>query len=191
MAAVADWKLLSAALVPIIVGLLLHNALSEKLEALWILSILLVINGIMLYIPQYMDIGNRDARHLSRVDGLTMGALAAIGVLPGISRITANLLLGKIRRGNRAYILDAALLLSIFWLVGLIVLDIVSAFGVAIAQIQMAHTIGYLLAAVAAFGGAFGSVALARYLAVRIGFSSFTYYCWGLGFVCFILYLMI
>ncbi len=190
-AAVADWKLMMTALTPIVIGLVLQEIMAFSLESLWVVAVFLILNGIILYIPQYMDSGNRDARNLSRVDGLLMGVLSITGILPGVSRIAAVSIFGQLRKGNRAYILDMALLLSIFWIAGLLLLDLVAIFGSAAASLGMLEALGYLLAAAAAFGGAYSAIILVRYLAVRIGFSGFTYYSWGLGFACFILYLMI
>lgn len=190
-AAVADWKMMTTALIPIVIGLMLHNIVVLSLESLWGVAIFLILNGIILYVPQYVASGNRDARSLSRVDGLLMGASSITGILPGVSRIAAVSLFGQLRKGNRAYILDMALLLSIFWIAGLLLLDVVAIFGSAAASLGMLYTLGCLIAAAAAFGGAYSAIILVRYLAVRIGFSGFTYYSWGLGFACFILYLMI
>lgn len=191
LVAVADSKLLVTALIPITIGLLVKQIVCSRLDTLLILAVFLVFNGVILYIPQFIDVGNRDARHLSRADGLLMGIISAIDVLPGVSRIAASVLFGQARKGNRAYILDMVLLLSIVWLAGLTVLDVTAIFGSVSAPMEMVHVIGYLLATAAAFGGAYGAVVLVRYLAVRIGFSGLTYYSWGIGFVCFILYLMI
>ena len=189
--AVADWKLLTTAVIPILIGLVLNYLISARFETLWIVAVFLMINGILLYIPQYMDYGNRDARSLSRADGLLMGLMNATGILPGISRIAAVTFFGRLRKGNRAYLIDMALMLSAFWLVGLLAFDVIAIFGAAVGTLGILEAIGYLIAALAAFAGAYGAVVLVRYLAVRIGFSGFTYYSWGLGLTCFILYLMI
>ena len=49
---------------------------------------------------------------------------------------------------------------------------------------------GYLLAGVAAFGGAYVGIKLMLYLMVQIGISSFAYYSWGAALFTLILYLM-
>ena len=120
---------------------------------------------------------------------LMLGLCGIAAFIPGLSRMTATLLIGQRRGVERGYLTDMALLLAIPFTVGLIVLDVIGLF--AGFSLSLMGIIGMILCAGAAFGGAYGAVSLMQYLAVRIGFHGFAFYSLGTGFVCFILYLMI
>ena len=64
----------------------------------------------------------------------------------------------------------------------------IAAFG---AAGSFGQIVPYILAGIAAFLGAYLSVILMRFLAVKIGFSGFSYYCWGAALFVFVLYLTI
>ena len=58
----------------------------EWVDSLAMLTIFLVINGILLFVPQYIPSGNKDGRNLSLLDGLLMGLAGAFCVhqsMPG------------------------------------------------------------------------------------------------------------
>lgn len=189
LSAVADVRMIMTAAIPIIVGILFGTRLSDEFGKLWIMSILLIMNGVLLYALQFTPAGQKDSRSMSPLDGVLYGICKALSVLPGISGIVCVMLAGRSRGGERGYMLDFAMLLMIPWLIGCIALDLIGI--VAVSSFSLLILIGAVLSAAAAFAGAYGAIALMRYLAVRIDFHGFAYYSWGAGLVCLILYLMI
>lgn len=190
MAAVSDYRLLLTGCVPMIAALIFGGAVTAYLERLWIIALLLVLNGMMLYILQFRPEGTRGSLSMSPFDGLLLGLCSFAAFVPGLSRISCFMMLGQRRGIDRSYLTDLALLMSIPWVLGLIVLDLVGLFSGGLV-LSLITVISALLCSAAAFGGAYGAAALMQYLAVRIGFHSFAFYSCGIGFVCFILYLMI
>lgn len=187
---VLDIRLLKTALLPLLFGFIFYLPAQHLVDDLWLLAMILTINGIILFVPQLFPSGNKDSRSISAVDALLMGLGHALGVIPGISRIGGALSLGKIRGLDRQYAVDMCLLLSIPALIALIGFDVYNIVSLG-AAISLSQIVPYILTGVAAFLGAYLCVILMRFLAVKIGFSGFSYYCWGTALFVFILYLTI
>ena len=189
MAAVSDGKMMMSASLPMVLGLIAATQLSFLGQKLWLMAALLIINGILLYVPQHLQLGTKRSLSMGPADSLIFGLCNALSCLPGISGISCVLLAGCRRGTENSYILDMAMLMMVPWLLGSMVFDLLAMIGAT--QFSLLILIGAVLCAAAAFGAAYAAVGLLRYLAVRIGFHCFAYYSWGAGFVCLILYLMI
>lgn len=185
-----DIRILKTAGIGLLVCFLAYPLVRDLHERLWVLAILLGINGILLYIPQYLPGANKDSLSLSALDALLIGFGAGTGVLPGISRIGASVSVGLIRGTDRRYILDTALLLSV---PGLIVLSVIDCTALILGAggITFLSVLYSVLAGAAALGGASLAIFIMRFLAFKAGFSGFAYYSWGTALFAFILYLTI
>ncbi len=188
--ALKDLRLLRTAVFPLLIGLLLRLWTQAWGEKLWLMAIFLGINGVLLYLQPYIPSGNKDSQTVSGLDGLCLGLGSVLGVVPGISRITGMTTAGQLRGGGRSYILDMGLLLSIPALTVLCLFDIVGLFAAG-AALSGLLILSCLLAAAAAFVGAYFGIVFIRFLAVKVGFSGFAFYSWGMALFAFILYLMI
>ena len=190
MVAVLDAKVILTALIPLLIGVGLSSLAFRKLGTLPAISLLLLIGGVVLYIPQYLPGANKDSRSLSRKDALMLGISGAVGVIPGISRIGTMISVGLMKGCDRGYILDIALLASLPVLLGLMIVDCV-AIAMAPAAIGLMMLLYCLLAAAAAFGGAWLAMGIMRFLSVKSNFYGVAYYNWGLALFSFLVYLMI
>lgn len=190
MVAVLDARVILTALIPLLIGVGLSSLAFRKLGTLPAISLLLLIGGVVLYIPQYLPGANKDSRSLSRKDALMLGISGAVGVIPGISRIGTMISVGLMKGCDRGYILDIALLASLPVLLGLMIVDCV-AIAMAPAAIGLMMLLYCLLAAAAAFGGAWLAMVIMRFLSVKSNFYGFAYYNWGLALFSFLVYLMI
>jgi len=187
--AVADSRILGMVWIPFAIAMILSSWISSRFTSLISMALALLLNGVLLYSMQFVPDGNRSSRDMSPADGLLFGLCGLAAFVPGLSRITATLFIGQRRGTERGYLTDMALLLAIPFTVCLLVLDVIGLFGGL--HLSLAGILGALLCGGAAFGGAYGAVALMQFVAVRIGFHFFAYYSLGAGFLCFILYLMI
>jgi len=190
LVAIADGRTILSATVPMFLGLMFLTWVQRHVSGLLVLAILLVCNGVALYVPQFLPGGNKDSRSMSRLDGLLLGAVSALSIFPGISRINAVLCTGRLRGADTTYLADMAVLLGIPWLLGLLILDIVAVVTAPVALSLMVW-VSLILCALTAFGAGYAAISLLRFLSVKIGFTGFALYSWGLGLACFILYLMI
>lgn len=185
-----DFKLWRTMLLPVILGYLIYNRVAVLEKKLLIVSILLFLNGVILYIPQFLPGCNKDSRNLSRVDGLLMGLGGAASVLPGISGIGTAVSIGSVRGVERSYALNLAVLMAMVMTAFLAVYDVMGIVSSGIGGISFGIIVKYILSSVAAFCGAFLGIRIMRVLAAEVGFVFFSYYCWGVALFAFILNLM-
>jgi len=108
--------------------------------------------------------------------------------VPGISRVGAVTSAGIAQGADREQALRWSLLLSIPALVVLLAMDVYSIMTVGLGAVAILQTV---LAAVAAFGGAYVGIRMMRFMAVRAGFSGFAYYCWGAALFTLLMYLTV
>lgn len=185
----ATLRVLMVAIFPALLGLVALRFFAPVTQYLWLLAIILVINGIALYIPQHFPSGNKDSLNLTTADSLLIGLAGAAGVVPGVSRIGMMSSVAGMRGADRRYSLDICLLICVPILLVLTVIDgFVMLIGGGLTGLVLLR---YLCSAMMAFAGAYLSIITMRFLAFKSGFSGFAYYCWGLALTTFILYLVI
>ena len=158
-------------------------------ERLWLLAILLGVNGILLYVPQFLPSANKRAESMSGLDGMLIGLSGGLGVVPGFSRVGLAASTALVQGVDRQYAADIALLISIPALLIFGVLDVIAGIGAA-AAISGSMIFGCITAGAASAVAAYFSIFLVRFLAVKAGFSGFSYYCWGLALFSLIIYLI-
>ena len=183
-------RLLKTAGIPAVASCVLAAFLQAYLNRLWLLVILIILNGIVIALPQYMTRANKETRSLSPLDAFFVGLSGIIGMLPGFSRFGVLYSVGAMRGMGRQYGLDFTYMLAIVWLAALCVVDI----GIMIFSAGVAFTgatfFQGVLACAAAFGAGFGGIQLMRFLVVKNDLGDFAYYNWGLAMFTFIFYLI-
>ncbi len=185
-----DIRIWRIAGIPLILSFVAYPFVHDLYERLWILAILLGINGIFLYAPQFLPSANKDSQSLSPWDAVLIGLGAASGVIPGVSRLGASTSVSLMRGSQRQYALELGLLLSIPALIVLMVFDLVGLVST-LGAVTFIAFIKSLMAGAAAFGSAYFGIFMMRFLSVRAGFAGFAYYSWGLALFSFILYLAV
>ncbi len=188
--AVLDGRVLKIAAVSmLLLSLFLWNG-AKWVDSLWLIAIILVFNGLLLFLPRITARGNKDSRHLSSLDAVALGIGGGLGMIPGISRVGGTLTAGHIAGADRDLVLDMALILSIPMLICFMAVDL---FTVITGHATLGFLMGlaYLTMTAIAFGTCYASILIMRYLSSRYGFTSFSYYSWGMALFFFIFYLMI
>ena len=185
-----DFRLWRTMILPVILVYFFYGKISVLNNKLILMAMLLFVNGIILYIPQFLPGSNKDSRSLSRVEGLLMGLGGAASVLPGISGIGTTLSVGSVCGVDRSYGLNMALLMHMVVTVALIVFDVMALISVGLEVFSFGMLLSSLLAVIAAFLGTTIGIRIMRSLALEKGFSSFAYYCWGVALFTFILNLI-
>ena len=186
-----DMRLIKNAAVPMLIGMLIISYVFKQKNNLLLISLFLLINGILLFVPERMMQGNKDVRGMSAIDSLLIGISGALSSLPGISRIGSTTSTAIARGADRQCALNWALLLSIPALVILMGLDIISIFSTAGSLDVWGSLLTYLLSAVGAYFGGYASIMLMKFLTVRAGYYGFAYYSWGAALFAFLLYLTV
>ncbi len=188
--AVLDGRVILTVLVPSAIGLLLTRFVASRTSILPLVSLFVLLSGLMIYVPHFLQGANRDSRHLSRLEAVCFGIFAGLSAFPGLSRTGLLMSAGDFRGCGRRYMLDIACLLMIPLLLLMVLMDLF-ALASASAAIGFVYALQCFLAAVASFGGTCLAIASMRFLAVNRGYTAFSYYNWGLAVFGFILYLMI
>ena len=185
-----DWSMLKTMLLPAIAGLLLYRYTRplEKKSAL--LAVFLLLNGLILYIPQFFPSSNRDSRNLTRVEVALMGLGGTAAVLPGVSAIGASMSIGSICGVERSYGLTMAMLMDMGLMLGFAVYDVLGLFSGGLDGLTFVMVVQCLLGAGAAFGGTLLGVKVLRFLAQDHGYGLFGLYSFGLALFTFVLNLM-
>lgn len=189
--AVLDGRVVWAALLPAALGILLSVFVRKAGQSLPITVLLLALSGLLIYLPHYIPSGNRDSRHLSRMEAIVFGICAGLSAFPGISRMGGVLSVGGLGGCSRSYMLDIVYLLLIPLFAIMAAMDLLALVLTGFAAVTAIVLFQCLVAGIAAFCGASLAIAVMRFLSVNTGYTAFAYYNWGLAIFGFILYLMI
>lgn len=186
-----DWSLVKTMLIPTILGIVLYRYVRNlEVNLLWI-ALFLFINGVILYVPQFLPGSNRDSRTLSRVEGLLMGLGSTVSILPGISTVGAMVSIGSVCGVERVYGLNMALIIKMFMMLGLMVYDVLGIISSGMEALSFVLIVQYLLTALISFGGAMVGIRVMRRIAANYSYALFGVYCWGLALFIFILNLVV
>ena len=183
-------RLVRSAVPVMVIGLLLGLVFADLYKKRTVFSLMLLINGALVLIPTYMHQGNRDARSMTRMDGILVGIAAALSAIPGVSRNGAIMFATLIRGADKENGVDWALMLAVPAMFALGLVDLISIFTVGVGSITLLVIVSYLVSAACAFAGAYLAVAIVRALILRTDYSVFAYYDFGLALFSFVLYLI-
>lgn len=185
-----DLSMLNTMLVPAVLGLLLYRHTAKLQGNLILLALFLLINGLVLYIPQFLPGGNRDSRTLSRVQGLLMGLGGAVSIVPGISAMGVTTSIASVCGVERTYGLNMTLMMNLFLTIGFLFYDVLGIMNTGLGVLSITILLRYLMTAAIAFGSTSFGIRLMRQFAENQGYTVFGFYCFGLALFTFILNLM-
>ena len=186
-----DWSLIKTMLLPTILGLLLYQYARNMQTNLLTIAAFLFLNGVILYVPQFLPSSNKDSRTLSRLEGFAMGCGCAVSILPGISTVGAVVSIGSVCGVEWGYSLNMAFIIKMFLMAGLVVYDVLGLLSGGLETLSFGIVLRYLVTALVSFGASMGGIRILRRLASDHGFGLFGVYCWGLALFIFILNLVV
>ena len=182
-----DSRYIRSAILPMLITMIFGFYYSSDLS-LPTISFILLIGGIILYLPERLLQGNKSARSMSSLDALLLGVSSGLGAISGLSRIGLGISLSMIRGADRKHALNWAYILSVSALVFTVFADLVR---MCVSPITFtAGFSGYLFFAISSFAGSYLSVFLFRNVIIHRGLHAFSYYAWGMSLMAFILYLL-
>lgn len=186
-----DWSLIKTMLVPTVIGLLLNSRVRGWSVNMFLIAGMLFLNGLILYIPQFLPTSNRDSRTLTRLEGVLMGLGAGASVLPGISTVGIMVSIASVCGIERLYGLNMTFIVKLFFLMGLMVYDLLAIITDGLGGLTVMLLVQYLFTGLLSFGASMFAIRLLRRLAPEHGFHTFGVYCWGLALFTFILNLVV
>ena len=185
-----DWRLIRGAIFPMLTIMLLLRYVLNLQDNLLLTLLLLAINGLILFLPERMVQGNKDARIMSAFDSILIGCSGAISVFDGISRIGCTYGVSVARGSSKKHALTWSFVLSVFALAFLSVFDLISIISAGVSNFW-GNLYTYVLSGITAYLGGYAGITVMRYIAVRPGNNGFAYYCWGASLFSFIMYLTV
>lgn len=186
-----DWSLIKTMLVPTVIGLLLNSRVRGWSVNMFLIAGMLFLNGLILYIPQFLPTSNRDSRTLTRLEGVLLGLGAGASVLPGISTVGIMVSIASVCGIERLYGLNMTFIVKLFFLIGLMVYDVLAIITDGLGGLTVMLLVQYLFTGLLSFGASMFAIRLLRRLAPEHGFHTFGVYCWGLALFTFILNLVV
>lgn len=152
--------------------------LSDKVELLsgysYVIGILLIINGVMLFVSDRLSRGDGTLADSKLRRGLFIGLFQLCGVLPGISRSGSTITGGLFCNLERSEALRFSFLMSIPAILGANVLELLSEGDRLFGDIGLGTCLAGM--ATAAVAGIF-AIKLLRFFAAKKSFTPFAVYC--------------
>lgn len=186
----ADHRLVKRATLPMLIALFIVYYIFSRFDGVLPVCIGLVLNGVILFLPDRMLSGNRDARMASTADSILLGISGALSAIPGLSRIGCTVSYASMRGYDRKSALQWALLLSTYALGAFVVIDLINLLaGVGISA--WGNIFNYVLAGIAAYSSGIVGTNFIRFLSARQNLTVFAFYSWGASLFAFILYLSV
>jgi undecaprenyl-diphosphatase len=188
---IMEVRLLRNAVIPMLLGFLIYGYLRGLGSDLHRISLFLLLNGVVMFLPVMFASGNKDARNMAGFDSLLLGLCSVLGLIPGFSRVGVMISMALIRGVDKENALNWSLLLTIPAMICYGAMDLFALFTGGLVSFGIPSLLGCVLAAAAAFLGTRLAIRTMRSLVRTAGFSGFSYYCWGAALFSFIMYLSI
>jgi len=188
---IMEFKLLRMMVVPVLLSLMAYRYTAQWNYRMNLVAVFLLLNGVILFLPSLVATGNKDARSMSAFEGLLIGLGASVSVLPGVSAMGAANAVSSVCGAERVFALSMSYLMQIALTVGLVALDVAAVFAAGAVSLTVGSFLIYVIAGLAAFGGAYIGIRSMRMIAVNIGFGIFAFYSFGAAVLSFVLFLMV
>jgi len=188
--ALMDFNMLKMTLIPIVAAFFLYSKVQPLAGKLLFLAAFLLLNGVILYIPQFLPGCNKDSGAMSRIDSLLFGLGGALGTLPGVSCVGSAVSIGSVRGMEMNHALNMALITSIPVNLGFALFDLIDLFSSGISGLSFSLLLGSVCGAAAAALGIVLGLSLLKKILERIGYGFFSFYSWGAALFIFVFYLM-
>ena len=185
-----DMRLIRTMIIPIVLSMFLYQKAQSLAGSKLVLATFMLLNGVILYIPQFFRGANRDSRTMSSLHGLMIGLGGSSGIVPGMSSVAGAYSVASLCGVDRGYSLNIVLLMDMIACAGLVVFDALGLMSVGLGGIAFGTVMLYILAGIVSFFGATLTIKLLRNIISEISFDIFAYYCWGVALFTFIMNLL-
>lgn len=185
-----DFRFLKTAAVPLLIGMVVLLYFGFNDISFISTAAVLIINGFILFLTERLLQGNKDARLMSGLDAIMVGAGSALSVIPGFSRIGICTSICIMRGADRKHALNWAYILSIPALLLQILSNLAYMIFGGNSLVLSTGVFGYFLVAIGAFVGAYISIIFMKHLITNRGIPVMAYLSWGAALFVFVLYLI-
>lgn len=188
---IMDIRLIRQATLPMIIGIVLLSYITGSNQSLPATVVLLLINGIILFLSERMAQGNKSSISMSAFDSVLIGIFGSLSAFSGISRIGCTFTTSIMRGAKRQHALNWSVLLGIPALGTLCALNAITLFS-QLSTVQLwGNFFSYLFSVLAAFCGGCVGIRMLRFFVTRVSLFGYAFYSWGAAIFSFLIYLTV
>lgn len=170
--------LLFVALIPLVLGAVLENAVEFLSGYTFAVGILWLINGLIFILSENAAVKQRDFSEIKPMDTFRVGFFQLFAILPGISRSGMTITGGVLHGFKREFAVKFSFILSIPAILGSTAITLLKDWN----EISFDSSLGIILAGVAAsFISGLLAIKLLQYISQKHNFKVFAYYCFAAG----------
>lgn len=112
-----------------LLGILFHKVADQIFGAVWIVGIMLVVTGLLLWVTRYLNPTGRPIGRVNAKDALVIGLTQGLAILPGISRSGSTISIALFMGVDREVAGRYSFLLSIPAILGALILGLDPSIG--------------------------------------------------------------
>lgn len=170
--------LLFMALIPLVIGALLENAVEFLSGYTFVVGIFWLINGIIFILTENRKIKVKDFSEIKPSGAFKVGFFQLFAILPGISRSGMTITGGVLEGFERKFAVKFSFILSIPAILGSTLVTLLKNHN----EISFGTSGGLILAGViSAFISGLLAIKLLEYITNKHNFKVFAYYCFAIG----------
>lgn len=167
------------------IGILFKDGIERLFESVETTAVMLLVTGILLFLSDRVKTPKRRKEEMNLADGIVLGLVQAMALVPGISRSGSTIAFGIFRGLERETAARFSFLLSIPAISGAALLKATELTQFPAGELP-ALGAGFLAAAITGFS----ALKLLFLMINRTGLGPFAYYCWLFGAVTLLLRFM-
>lgn len=172
------------ATLPLVLVLPIHNKVEMLGAYPWVIGIMLILTGFMLFISDRMPRGTKNEKNITVKDALVVGLCQAVATIPGLSRSGTTITAGMSRKMERPYAVKFSFLISLLSVSGAVLLKV---FDIIKDGADWAMFPTYLVGMVVAGVVGYACIKLLQKIVSKGKFGGFAYYCWIVGILAILL----
>ncbi|WP_409201107.1 undecaprenyl-diphosphatase UppP [Methanobrevibacter sp. DSM 116169] len=173
------WLIIIASIPTGIIGFLFKDIFEGMFQSVTIPAVFLIVTGVLLYLSQRINIGNRNINDINSKDALIIGITQGLAIIPGISRSGSTLSTGLFLGLNKEFAAKFSFILSIPAIIGANLFEF--------KNITAALDITYLCGFIAAIIVGYLTISILLEIIKKKKLDIFAYYCWIVGIAILIL----
>lgn len=159
-----------------LIGVFFKDIIEGMFQSFAIPAFFLLITGLLLYVSQRINIGNRTIRKMGMKDTIIIGLAQGLAIIPGISRSGATISSGLLLGLNKEFTAKFSFILAIPAILGATIVQLKD-ISIGLDLNMLVYIAGFLAAAIS---GYFAISLLLRLIRTK-NLDIFAYYCWIIG----------
>lgn len=166
------------ATLPLALVLPIHSKVELLGAYPWVIGVMLVLTGFMLFISDRMPRGAKNEKTMTVTDALVVGLCQAVATIPGLSRSGTTITAGMSRKLERPYAVKFSFLISLLSVTGAVALKVLDVIrdGADWAMLPT-YLVGMAVAGVVGYA----CIRLLQKIVNKGRFGGFAWYCWIVG----------